>query len=68
MFDEYEDLISIEDLCNILSIGKNTTYTLLRQKKIKAFRIGRKWIIPKKSVEDYILTKSKLMKPTNLQS
>lgn len=66
MFDDYEDLLTVEDLCLILLIGKNTAYDLLRHKQIKAFKIGHTWKIPKKSIEEYILIKSKLVKPANL--
>lgn len=62
MFEDYEDLIRIEDLCEMLGIGKNTAYGLLQDKKIKAFRIGRSWKIPKKSVEIYILSRCGLEK------
>lgn len=60
MFNEYEELITLEELQTILSIGKNTAYDLLRTQKIKAFRIGRVWKIPKKSVEEYIIKSSGL--------
>ena len=61
MFEDYDDLVSIEALCEMLSVGKNIAYELLKQKKIKAFRIGRAWRIPKKAVEEYILANSKLI-------
>lgn len=48
------DIISIEELCEALSIGKNTAYSLLNSKEIAAFRIGRSWKIPKESVSEYI--------------
>lgn len=60
MFEPYDDLVTIEMLCEMLSIGKNVAYNLLNQKEIKAFRIGRVWKIPKKAVEEYILTSSNL--------
>lgn len=41
MFNDYDDLLTIEELCAILLIGKNAAYTLLKTKQIKAFRIGR---------------------------
>lgn len=50
----YEDLITIEELCCILSIGTNTAYRLLKERKIAAFRIGRTWKIPRKAIWDYI--------------
>lgn len=58
MLNEYEDLLTITDLCSSLNIGKNAAYTLLNDNKIKAFRIGRVWKIPRISVEEYILNES----------
>lgn len=60
MFNDPNELLSIEELCNILSIGRNAAYTLLKEQKIKAFRIGRVWKISRMAVEDFILTQSKL--------
>lgn len=61
MFKEtYNDMISIDDLCEMLSIGKNTAYHLLKTNQIKAFKIGRIWKIPRESVSKYVLTKSQL--------
>ena len=62
MINEPKDLITIEELCSLLSIGRNTAYRLLNENKIKAFRIGKIWKIPKKSVEEFILTQSQLKK------
>ncbi len=58
----YSDLISIDELCEVLSIGKNTAYQLLKEQKIKAFRIGRIWKIPRQSVIDFIYTGSHMLK------
>lgn len=55
-----EELITIEELCEILAIGKNTAYQLLQNKEIKAFRIGRIWKISKAAVIDYIRKESGL--------
>lgn len=62
MFESYDDLVTIEDLCEMLGIGKNAAYELLRKKRIKAFHIGRAWKIPKQAVEEYILLNAKLTK------
>ena len=53
-YDSYDDLITIDELRDILSIGKNTAYRLLNDKKIKAFRIGRTWKISRQAVTDFI--------------
>jgi len=65
MFEDYGDLLTIEELCDILSVGKNTAYELLRTRKIKSLKIGRSWKTPKKSVEEYIIHESKLSLPLN---
>ena len=49
-----KELITLDELCEMLSIGRNAAYRLLNQNEIKAFRIGKKWKIPKNSVTDYI--------------
>ena len=54
MLENYGELITLDQLQEILSIGRNTAYDLLRTKKIKAIKIGKLWRIPKKSIEDYI--------------
>lgn len=54
MLNQYDELITIEELCDILMIGKNLAYRLLTENKIKAFHIGKKWRIPKSSVERFI--------------
>lgn len=52
--DMKNELISIDELCETLMIGKNLAYRLLTEKQIKAFKIGKKWKIPRSSVKSYI--------------
>lgn len=61
MFESYDNLITVEEMQQLLGIGKNTAYQLLKENKIKCFRIGRIWKIPKKSIEEFILSQSKLL-------
>lgn len=61
MFESYDELITVEEMQQLLGIGKNTAYQLLKENKIKCFRIGRIWKIPKKSIEEFILSQSKLL-------
>jgi len=51
MLDEYGELITIDELCELLMIGKNMAYQILNSGQVKAFLIGRCWKIPKKSVQ-----------------
>ena len=60
MNNESKELITIEELCKVLSIGRNTAYRLLNENKITAFRIGKIWKIPKMAVDEFILAQSQL--------
>ncbi len=60
MFEQYNDLVTVEELCEMLSIGKNAAYHLLSSGKLKAFRYNRVWKIPKQGVVEYILVQSRL--------
>lgn len=55
MLENYNDILTIQDLCEFLMIGRNRAYELLDSQQIKGFRIGRNWKIPKIAVETYIL-------------
>ena len=55
MLEMYNDILTIDNLCESLIIGKNAAYELLNNGDIKAFRIGSRWKIPKESVIEYIL-------------
>lgn len=59
MENEAMRIVSIEDLCEQLMIGKSAAYSLLRTGKIKGFRIKRIWKIPQKSINEYILNESR---------
>lgn len=48
------EIMSLEEVCEYLAIGKNTAYHLLNSHEIDAFKIGRIWKIPRSSVWNYI--------------
>ena len=60
MFDYYEPLASIEEVCEALHIGRNSVYKLLNSGDLKGWRIGKCWKIPKRAVKDYICQKTQL--------
>ena len=57
MASEESKVIGIEELCNILDIGKNTAYELLNNGEIDAFKCGSNWKIVRSAVDDYIVRK-----------
>ena len=56
MLDNYEDILSIEDICKILHIGKNTAYRMLMAQEIPNKKIRHKYIIPKIGMINYLST------------
>ena len=51
---ENNDIMKLEEVMRYLDIGKNALYGLLKSGELNAFKIGKVWKIPKKSVEEYI--------------
>lgn len=54
MYNVQGNFLSLEEMMEQLEIGRNTAYRLLKEKKVKAFRIGSRWKIPATAVNDYI--------------
>lgn len=54
MDNDLTTLITVDELCELLMIGRNAAYQLLNSGKIKCFRINRVWKIPRASVNEYI--------------
>ena len=62
MLEEYADILTAEEACEALRIGYNAMYDLLNSGKLKGYRNGRVWRIPKVAVQEYILTQANLKK------
>ena len=54
MLNKYPDVLNVKQLCEVLDIGKNTAYKLLKNREIKALRIGAVYKIPKREVIKYL--------------
>ena len=54
-FENIDEILNIEQFCELLDVGKSTGYKLLKSGKIKGFKIGKVWKIPTKSVEQFVL-------------
>ena len=54
LFKDYPDVITILDLQTMLNVGRNVAYRLLQDKAIASIRVGKKYIIPKASVINFI--------------
>lgn len=60
MFEQYNDFVTVEEFCEMLSIGKNAAYKLLASGQVNCFRYNRVWKIPKQEFIEYIKTQSNL--------
>lgn len=62
MFPDYPEILSVDEACELLRIGRNNLYEILNNNQLKAYRNGRVWRIPKLAVQEYILEQSKIKK------
>ena len=60
MFEDYPDILSPEEAAEALRIGENAIYKLLNEGKLKAYKNGRTWRVPKEAVKEYVIALSKI--------
>ena len=61
MLEQYDDVLTADEACEALRIGKNALYELLQSKQLKGYRNGRVWRIPRNSVIEFICTQANLL-------
>ena len=54
LYSEYPDIVTPDDLMQMLRIGRNAAYALIHSNAIASFRVGRRYKITKQSVIEYI--------------
>ena len=55
MLSEYPAVLTTEEACEALRMGYNALYELLHSGKLKAYRNGRVWRIPKQAIIEHII-------------
>ena len=60
MVDDYPDVLSAEEAAEALRVRENAIYRLLNEGKLKAFKNGRTWRIPKDALKEYIKEQARL--------
>lgn len=60
MLEEYADILTVEEVCEVLRMGYNGVYALLNSGKLKGYRNGRVWRVPKESIRRFILEQARL--------
>ena len=54
MFRQYPDVVSVEQMSEMLGVSSKTGYRLLRENSIAHFRVGRSYRIPKLHTLSYL--------------
>jgi len=57
LFQNYPEIVTHGDLCNMLNISKNSAYHILKSGQIQHIKMGRKYLILKHSINKYISEK-----------
>lgn len=55
MFEQYPDILTVEEVCEALRMGYNAVYELLNEGKLRAYKNGRVWRIPRDALKEYII-------------
>jgi len=60
IFEGYSDIVTVKELCQMLKIGRNTAYDLVKSGKLNSVRIGARYLIPKVYIVTYLQKQSGL--------
>lgn len=55
MFKNEPDVLTVQDVTRLLKIGKNSVYALLKEGKIASIKQGKKIIVPKVCLVEYLI-------------
>lgn len=54
IFKKFPDVLSVNQLCEVLHLSKPSVYKLLESGELKSLRVGAKYKIPKVYVMEYM--------------
>jgi excisionase family DNA binding protein len=54
MFEQYPEVLTVKEMAEMLHIGRNSAYDLIKFQKIQAVRVKSQIRIPKESVIRYL--------------
>ena len=53
-FDDLPLTLTVEEAGQILRVGRNTAYDLIRCGKLRSIKVGKQIRIPKQALQDYL--------------
>lgn len=60
MFEQYGDILTIDEVAEILRIGLTQAYRIVRSGSLKGYKEGKGWKIPKQALIQYVMGRSRL--------
>ena len=54
MLNNYPDVLTVKEVAQVLGICENSAYRLIRDKAIGSRKVGRKILVPKVCLTDYL--------------
>ena len=60
MFEQYDDILTVEDIAEILKIGMTQAYKIVRSGNLKGYKEGKDWKIQKQALKEYVISQSHL--------
>lgn len=54
MLRDYPDVLTVKQVAEVLGVCENSVYRLINSKAIGSKRVGRKILVPKLCVSDYL--------------
>ena len=54
-FEEYPNMLTVEQMCDILNINRETGYRMIRRGEFEFLKLGRAIRIPKHQILEYIV-------------
>lgn len=55
-FAEYKDVVTVYEVMKMLGLGRTAVYQIMQKGKIRTIKVGRKYVIPKQSVINFLTT------------
>ena len=56
MLINYNDVLTIDEVCEVLRLGKNTVYGLIKDGTLPSMKLGKKYLITKDSLIKFLLS------------
>ena len=54
MFESYPDVVTVNELCEMLGISKKLAYRILDSQDIRSVKVGRIYRIPKAAIIEFL--------------